>query len=243
MTIDPQRCSGCGKCIPYCPTRAIIRDTATERVTITEDECVECGTCLHAGVCPSDALVRQELTWPRILRRRFSNPLIRHPRTGVAGRGTEEMKTNDVTGRLQSGMVALTVEMGRPGVGARFRDAEKVTMALSGPDVQLEPDNPVTHLVADTRTGRLRGDVLDEKVLSAIVEVTLPTERLRETLEKLRRVSAEVDTVFSVGLACRLGSDGAAAAFARALEAGFTPSPNGKTNVGLGRPAFEKRPA
>ena len=45
------------------------------------------------------------------------------------GRGTDEIKMNDVTGRLRRGDAGLLVEMGRPGVGAYFRDIEKVAMA------------------------------------------------------------------------------------------------------------------
>jgi hypothetical protein len=52
------------------------------------------------------------------------------PGTGVGGRGTEEIKTNDVTGRIGEGEAGIVVELGRPGVGARIRDVERVAMAL-----------------------------------------------------------------------------------------------------------------
>ena len=53
---------------------------------------------------------------PRILRSR-----VPHESTGVEGRGTEEVKTNDVSGRVKMGEVGFTIELGRPGVGVRFR--------------------------------------------------------------------------------------------------------------------------
>ena len=38
--------------------------------------------------------------WPRTVRANFSDPLVEHPETKVPGRGTEEMKTTEVTGRI-----------------------------------------------------------------------------------------------------------------------------------------------
>ena len=49
--------------------------------------------------------VEQELSWPRIVRRAFSDPVVPHESTGVHGRGTEEVKTNDVSGRVKVGEV------------------------------------------------------------------------------------------------------------------------------------------
>ncbi|HUV55530.1 MAG TPA: hypothetical protein VMW03_10050 [Candidatus Krumholzibacteriaceae bacterium] len=82
-------------------------------------------------VCPTGALTPPELTWPRSLRAAFSDPTVVHPGTGVGGRGTEEIKTNDVTGRLRRGEAGIVVELGRPGTGARLRDVEKMAMALA----------------------------------------------------------------------------------------------------------------
>ena len=56
-----------------------------------------------------------------------ATPLKIHPETRIPGRGTEEMKTNEVTGRYRRGMYGMAFELGRPGVGARFHDVEKVT--------------------------------------------------------------------------------------------------------------------
>lgn len=236
MYIDHERCIGCGSCIPYCPVRAIARDDRTGQVAIDEDECVECEICLRAGVCEHNALTLQELTWPRILRSRFSNPLITHPDTGVPGRGTEEMKTNEVTARLKRGQAGMVIEVGRPGLGARFADVEKVAMAMASAGVRFEPNNPVTGLMTDTTTGRIREDVLDEKVLSAIIEFELPQEEIASVLAKLKEAAPEADTVFSLGLSCRLQRDGSNPVERLARQAGFVVSINGKTNVGLGRP-------
>lgn len=61
----------------------------------------------------------------------WSDPLAVFPKTMMPGRGTQEMKTNDVTNRFREGEVGIGVELGRPGVGATFADAEKVSIRLA----------------------------------------------------------------------------------------------------------------
>ena len=78
-------------------------------------------------VCPTAAFEPDELAWPRVVRRAFSDPRVPHESTGIEGRGTEEVKTNDVTGRVGLGEVGFTIEFGRPGVGVLVpRDSEDV---------------------------------------------------------------------------------------------------------------------
>jgi len=57
--------------------------------------------------------------------------MIPHKKTDIAGRGTAEMKTNDITGRVKRGG-GVAVELGRPGVGTRFTDVEKVSREIAG---------------------------------------------------------------------------------------------------------------
>ena len=241
MYIDHERCARCGSCIPYCPMGAITRDPAIGRVAIDQDACVECEVCLRSGACTHGGLTAAKLRWPRILRSRFSNPMTTHPDTSVPGRGTEEMKTNEVTGRVRRGQAGMVVEVGRPGVGARLRDVEKLAMTAAAVGVHFEPDNPVTRLMTDQRTGRIREDVANEKVLSAIIELRIPQERIGPLLQALARVQSDIDTVFSVGVYSRLESDGTDAAARIAAEAGASVSIHGKTNVGLGRPLAEDK--
>ena len=109
-----------------CPVGALDIDPAIERAVVDLDRCVECYTCYRGlstehlnptivrtvrkvfswmrlrfdpepDVCPTAAIEPQELQWPRIVRRAFSDPLVPHESTGIHGRGTEEVKTNDVT--------------------------------------------------------------------------------------------------------------------------------------------------
>jgi len=236
---------------------------------VDQDECVECSTCYRVlrdegywpsfvrairkvlsafglqyvaavDVCPTGALTPPELTWPRNIRAAFSDPTVVHAGTGTGGRGTEEIKTNDVTGRLGEGEVGIVVELGRPGTGARFRDLEKIAMALAPLGARFEPDNPVTHLMADSSTGQIVPEVLDEKVLSAIIEVKTQLKKIPDFLHALEAVQKEVDTVFAVGIASKCLPDGSIPHQAWVAEAGYSLSPNGKNNLGLGRPTFEE---
>ena len=137
------------------------------------EECVECGVCVRAKVCANDAFEQQPLAWPRILRQQFSNPKAKHPHTAMAGRGTEEIKTNDVTGRYLAGELGFGIEMGRPGMGVWFGDVAKMASAIGAIGVEWEPANPVTSLMED-ESGKLLDDVWQEKVQSCILEFKNP---------------------------------------------------------------------
>jgi len=239
MKIDKETCIGCGDCHPYCTVGAIAAvEGSDEPVSeINQEECVECGVCLRAEVCPVDAIYMPELEWPRIIRAQFSDPLIQHPSTSIGGRGTEEIKTNDVTDRLGSGFAGIAIELGRPGVCTTLRDLQTISMTLAKlGGIEFEPENPVTAIMTDTKTGKIRDDVLDEKMLSAIIEFGIELSRLNEVLATLKEAATKIDTVFSLDVASRVNPDGTIPHVPIATACGFTPRPNTKTNVGLGRP-------
>lgn len=267
MDIDKTKCVGCGNCHAICPMGAISLDVDGKSI-VDQDKCVECSTChrvlrdeghgptftgtvrkilsffrlqymAEVDVCPTGALTPPELDWPRSLRAAFSDPTVVHAGTGVGGRGTEEIKTNDVTGRLGEGEAGIVVELGRPGVGAHFRDVEMVATALAPLQPSFEPFNPVTQLMEDPKTGKMNEEVLDEKVLSAIIEVKTKLEKIPDYLRTLQAVQEETDAVFCVGVASRCLPDGSIPHEKWVTEAGYTLSPNGKTNLGLGRPLFQ----
>ena len=160
---------------------------------------MECGTCLRVKACPVDAINQQKLEWPRSLRSAFSNPQTEHKSRDM-GRGTEEMKTNEITHRFREGEVGVAVELGRPLVGTSFRDVERVTTAVARLGIPFEEHNPLTSLIEDRTSGALRRDILNEKVLSTIVEFKVPEERLAEVLATLRQAAAGLETVFSLGI-------------------------------------------
>ena len=232
-------CINCGRCVPYCPVDAILK--GEKQHEIDYDECVECGICKRYAGCPTDSFYQDEpMSEMRELRKAFSDPLVPHKSTSVPGRGTEEMKTNEVTGRFKRGRVGIALELGRPGTGTRFYDVEKVTKKLAPLGFKFEPLNPVTVLVENHETGELRKDVLKEKVLSAIVEFEVSEKDVATALQAVKEVAGELETVFSLDLCARLEADGSLPAANIARDLGFTPSINGKTNIGLGRPLAEE---
>jgi hypothetical protein len=169
----------------------------------------------------------------------FSNPLVEHKETRVPGRGTEEMKTNDITGRFKFGEAGMAIEMGRPGTGARFTDIEKVAMAIASlGGIVFEPQNPITGLMIDKPAGRMNPEVLNEKVLSAIIEMTVPLKRVPEIIGVVKKITKDISTVCSFDLTCKVHEGDTTPAFDYASKAGLMLTPNGKTNVGLGRPFF-----
>jgi Pyruvate/2-oxoacid:ferredoxin oxidoreductase delta subunit len=179
MRIDKEKCIGCEECQPYCPVGAIrtVDGQGSAVSEIDQDACVECGCCFkRSGVCPVDAIFMPKLDWPRCLREYFSNPDVKHPSTTGNGRGTEEMKTNDVTGRFRRGEAGVALEFGRPGVGTSFRDMQTAAMAIARLGVEFESQNLVAELMDDPKTGAFKKEVLDERVLSAILEVKVPVE-------------------------------------------------------------------
>ena len=106
-------------------------------------------------------------------------------------------------------------------------------MALSKIGVEHEPANPVTFLMTDTSTGKMDDTVLNENVLSAIVEFIVPQSKVLEVLEVLKEAAPKVDTVFSVDLAVRYEPDGSVPIKKIVEDAGYYLAPNGKTNIGI----------
>ena len=264
MTINPSKCVACGNCTYVCPMGAIYIDPQIRRATINRNECVECYACYNGmsqehlnptmvrtlrrifqmmrlrfdpepDVCPTAAFEPEELAWPRIVRRAFSDPRVPHESTGVEGRGTEEVKTNDVSGRVKVGEVGFTIEFGRPGVGVWMSDIQQMCRALAQAGVSFEKRNPVTSLMTDVSEGTLREDILNEKVLSAIVEIKTRVERTEEIIHLVREVEKRINTVIAIGVGTRCDPDGEERVVGPILERLGYRLERAKTNIGLGR--------
>jgi ferredoxin len=264
MRINPDKCVACGNCTYVCPMGAIYIDPVRQRATINDDECVECYSCFNGlsqehlppglvrlvrktfammrirfdpepDVCPTAAFEPNELAWPRVVRRAFSDPRVPHESTGVEGRGTEEVKTNDVTGRVKLGEAGLTIELGRPGVGVRFYEIQEMCSALARANVAFEKKNPITSLMSDVATGALREDILREKAMSAIVEIKVPAARIEEIIQIVRDVEKRIATVVAIGVGVRCDADGEDRIVAPILEGLGYKLERAKTNAGLGR--------
>jgi hypothetical protein len=169
------------------------------------------------------------------VRRVFSDPLVEHKSTGIHGRGTEEVKTNDVNPRVGMGEVGYVIEFGRPGVGVRFHHIQTMTMALAALGVAFEAKNPVTHLMTDKSKGILNQDLLNERILSAIVEIKTGIDLVPKVLDTIAEVAKQIDTVMALGVSTRCDENGEDRVLAPLLEdLGYTYE-RAKTNMGLGR--------
>ncbi len=209
MRVDAEKCVGCETCIPYCNVGAI---SMQDDVAVVDDKvCVECWVCYRNRVCPQDCFEPTPLKSPGdVFKHVLSDPTVTSEGTGVPGRGTEEAKTNDVTGRFSADTYGICIDMGRPGVGTYMRDVEKVAMAAAGAGVRFASpkETPLSGLMTDIRTGKIRDEYLPVHVLSVIIEGTCKREQLGPVLEALLKVEKEIETVFSLGIVSMAVGDG-----------------------------------
>ena len=239
ICIDEGLCIGCQSCIPYCPTSALYWEDDAGKVAVDPKKCTDCWVCLRNKVCQVEAMHKQEhMDFKSEYRHYMSDPN-ETTYTGDKGRGTEEIKTNDVTGRVKIGTVGFTIDMGRPGIGARLDDVEKVVMAIVKAGIILEEPkkSPLGAVIKNFETGEIKEEYKDIFVLSVIVEGTCPVENAANVLRALKEVSAEINTVFSLGVALRNVGHGAYARLMEIISGLDIPLPyRGKVNLGLGRP-------
>ena len=236
MLVDDTKCKGCGICVDYCPVEAIY--SFDKKTFVDRDKCVECGVCLRDANCPTGAIFEEELEWPRIIRKIFSDPTLIKKDTKVTGRGTEEMKTNDVTGRFKKGHVGIGIELGRPSVGASFSDVQAVTESLVQRGVKLEQKNPLSKLI-NPIDGKVDQSILNERVLSAIVEFVIPVEEMESVITKITNISDGLETVFSLDVIIYNDESTKSQVINIINRLNIPISSAGKTNVGLGRPLKE----
>lgn len=262
MRISKEKCVGCANCVPICSVGAIyIGEDGLS--AINSEACVECHNCYRSlsfehlppgitriirtilkkvslrfqpdpDVCPTEAIVPEDLEWPRIIRQAFSDPMVTHESTGVHGRGTEEVKTNDVSHRIKKGDVGLVVEFGRPGIGVYFKEVQKATRVLAAEGATFEKGNPVTEMMTNTATGDLRQDILNEKVLSCIVELTTSMDDTARILNILKKICKSAETVISIGAATVCDENGGDPLRDILTQEGYDTG-WAKVNLGLGR--------
>ena len=242
MIVKEELCLGCGLCIPYCPVGAI--SLVEGKARIDQDACLECGTCGRHRIvkCPANAIVEPESVrkYPRSIRKFFSDPTATHVETKVPGRGTEEVKTNDVTGRVDKAHYGIGIEMGRPSVGTSYREVEKMTKALAQYHIVYEPNNPIKALFADEEKGLLSEEALKQSVVSTIIEFTVEKNMLKPILQTILETGKTLNTVFSLDLIVRFDEPYRMPEVAELKELGLEPRPNNKINLGMGRPLKEE---
>lgn len=235
--INQSKCVGCKICIKYCAGDAIHFDGS--KCSIDENECTECYVCLRQKVCPNEAIeVSETDNFYKEFKHMLSDPVENHPVTGVTGRGTEEVKTNDVSGRVRRGEAGFCIDMGRPGIGTFLYDVEKVAMAVckAGLNLTSADKSPLGTLTTDIHTGKLKEECLGYKLLSIIIEGKCSESKIKDVLLALKEVEDKIDTVFSVGIILRVDENGHNNALECLNDIGIPKPYRGKVNVGLGRP-------
>lgn len=235
MLIDQSKCVGCGSCLKYCALGAI--SLVERKAVIDRDRCTECGSCFRSKCCGRSAISPEELEWPRLARSIMSDVTVVYK--GIGGRGTEEMKTNDVTGRYKDGYSGLVIELGRPSVSSSLKDLEYMAKIVCNHGGRFEGNNPITSFMSNPETGEIKPELLDERVMSGIIEVTVPNEALAEVIKAVIEGAEHIDSVISLGVACKIDKNGRIPARDILHGIGLDPMPEYKVNVGLGRPEFK----
>lgn len=242
MRVNQETCIGCRNCLDFCNVDAIYMND-NNKAEIDNDVCVECRVCYNHDICPTNSFELTELkSFQELFKHVMSDPTTTTKETGVPGRGTEEAKTNDVTGRYKKGEVGVCIDMGRPGLGCYMKDVEKVAMAMAEAGVKFPgaDETPLAKLMEDINTGKLKEDVLDLHVLSIIIEGKCPQDNLPNVLDKVKEVEKKIDTVFSLGIVSRVDDEGNTPVIGMIEEKeGFEMANKGKVNVGLGKPLIE----
>jgi len=173
-----------------------------------------------------------------MVRAMLSNPLAKFKSTQIYGRGTEETKTNDSQDTYREGEIGVIIELGRPVLGTRMDDVERVVKKFATRGYRLPSSNPVHSWVVDPAVGSLKPEILREKAISCLVEFIVPEAAAGEVLRLIRELDQEIRTVFSVCVAVRADKAGKPR-----LQEVFGPEihsiPQVKVNLGMARGILE----
>jgi len=57
VTIDHEKCNGCGECVNACPNGVL--ELSDGKANVTDQECLGCESCV--AICPNEAVTLQEI--------------------------------------------------------------------------------------------------------------------------------------------------------------------------------------
>jgi len=58
VTIDVDKCEGCGECVDNCPA-SVLEMEGDKAAVVNADDCLGCETCV--SVCPNEAVTVEEV--------------------------------------------------------------------------------------------------------------------------------------------------------------------------------------
>ncbi len=239
MRVDEARCFCCKACIPYCPVEAI--SMGSKQIAVIDEElCVECGNCQRAteNICGAFYRPAESLQWPRVLRAALSDTAFVSTIPHVKSRGGTKKKANDVEGVFWPGDIGVQVELGRPNSGVSFRDVEKLSKVLAKLGMQFDPSVPITNLMDDASQGTFPEEVLNQRALTVYLSFTTDETGFDRAMEVILNMSQNLGTLMVVSLHRKAESGQELFPTATLNRLGLSLRPNGKVNLGLGRPAF-----
>jgi MinD superfamily P-loop ATPase len=146
--LDPEKCTGCGRCLELCRFDAItlvaVEDGREEKAEINDFACDCCGLCALA--CPAEAITMQEVVNGRWFVSETRAGKMVHARLGIGEDNSGKLVT---LVRRQARIIAelekqkLLINDGPPGIGC------PVTAAITGVDLVLIVTEPTLSGIHD----------------------------------------------------------------------------------------------
>ena len=96
---------------------------------------------------------------------------------------------------------------------------------------EVIPQNPISSLIEDPKTGALKSDILNEKIISCVIEFLLPNRAAGELMLMVGELAGEVESVFSVSVGLRADEQGEVH-FEEIFGDDVFHFPNAKVNIG-----------
>ena len=109
-----------------------------------------------------------------------------------------------------------------------------MSQALAKMSVEFQPENPLTALMFNVKTGELREDVLNEKVMSCILEFKTDIAKMPDILNTTEDEIRQLDTVVALGVSVRCDSNGDDTVRDQLTSMGYD-AWRAKINIGLGK--------